>query len=207
MHSEVVELAQGLSTAANTSQNNIPGAMERQGRWSLERRERKLFLRNIHLGADNSIIRDYEPIFSVSAPQWGQIGEGRWYMHVEPLHRPRVVLGPRWFFADEVISAIRGPGFLAVRALQRSFRRKRYVQWYNENHAWDHFIEVAQAFAVCRGRLVRKIKISPFCPGPPWAYVPEPVVHAGAVRAPAFGMLHGSVAGFRHGSVTGFRPV
>ena len=26
MHSEVVELAQGLSTAANTSQNNIPGA-------------------------------------------------------------------------------------------------------------------------------------------------------------------------------------
>ena len=31
MHSEVVELAQGLSAAANTSQNNIPGAMVRQG--------------------------------------------------------------------------------------------------------------------------------------------------------------------------------
>ena len=98
----------------------------------------------------------------------------------------------REFFADEVISAIRGPGFLAVRALQRSFRRKRYVQWYGERGAWNDFINDVVAFAACRGRVVRKSKISPFCPGPPWAYVPEPVVHAGAICVPAMGMLRDS---------------
>ena len=106
--------------------------------------------------------------------------------------RGQMVHEKREFFADEVISAIRGPGFLAVRALQRSFRKKRYVQWYGESGAWDNFINDVVAFAACRGRVVRKSKISPFCPGPPWAYVPEPVVHAGAICVPAMGMLRDS---------------
>ena len=164
--------------------------MVRQGCWELER---DLFHRDIQLGADNSIIRDHEPVFDVGKPWWGQVEWVDRFYSISPQGTlGQMVHEKRQFFSDEVISAIRGPGFLAVRALQRSFRKKRYVQWYGESGAWDNFINDVVAFAACRGRVVRKSKISPFCPGPPWAYVPEPVVHAGAICVPAMGMLRDS---------------
>ena len=53
---------------------------------------------------------------------------------------------------DTIISTLRGPVFRAVRRLQRAFREKRYMQWYDEQEGWDNFVDCVVAWVECRGR-------------------------------------------------------
>lgn len=83
--------------------------------------------------------------------------------------------GNRYVSHLQVISAVRGPGVSAVRALQRAFRKRRYILWY-KREGWNRFCLDVVAFAECRHRVVRVSKINPFSLEPSWGYHPEPAV-------------------------------
>ena len=85
----------------------------------------------------------------------------------------------RNFFAHEVISTLRGPVVTAVTAVQRAFRRKRYVKWYT-NTKWNIFVKDVVAWINSECRYFRKRKHDPFGESvmPTWGYVPAPAVAA-----------------------------
>ena len=93
----------------------------------------------------------------------------------------------RHFCSADVISTLCGPVVIAVRAVQRAFRRKRYVKWYTET-VWDTFVEDVKFWLSLKCRYFRKSTPDPFCDSvmPTWGYVPAPAVAAcGAIIVPA----------------------
>ena len=83
------------------------------------------------IGADISLVFDHEPVFVIRPDElFGQIEHVDYFQGF--LHGK--VLGlmkedERSFCSDDVISTLRGPVVTAVTAVQRAFRRKRYVKW------------------------------------------------------------------------------
>ena len=81
------------------------------------------------IGADNSFVWDHESVLVIRPDDlFGQIEE------VDYFHGPmqnrimgQMAVDGRDFCAADVISSMRGPVLIAVRAVQRAFRRKRYV--------------------------------------------------------------------------------
>ena len=85
----------------------------------------------------------------------------------------------RDFSSADVISTQRGLVVTAVTAVQRAFRRKRYVQWYGESGAWNNFVTDVVAWINSKCRYFRNREHDVFlCESmmPTWGYVPAPVV-------------------------------
>ena len=89
-----------------------------------------------------------------------------------------VIDDDRPFSSADVISTRRGLVVTAVTAVQRAFRRKRYVQWYGESGAWNNFVTdvVAWINSKCRYFPNREHDVFGESMMPTWGYVPAPVV-------------------------------
>ena len=143
------------------------------------------------IGADNSLVFDDEPVFVIRPDDlFGKIE------HVDYFHGVMYgrVMGQmaddeRDFCSADVISTLRGPVFIAVREVQRAFRRKRYVAWYRQT-GWNIFVTDVKAWIESKGRYFRKRKHDPFgeSVARTWGYVPAPAVAEWrAVIVPAMG--------------------
>ena len=88
-----------------------------------------------------------------------------------------MVADGRDFCSADVISIKRGPAVTAVTAVQRAFRRKRYVNWYKTT-GWNIFVKDVVAWINLECRYFRKRKHDPFGESvmPTWGYVPPPAV-------------------------------
>ena len=144
--------------------------------------EQALFYeKELQIGADNSLIVDHEPVFVIRPDDlFGKIE------HVDYFHgvlHGRVVgqmaVDDRDFCSADVISTLRGPVVTAVTAVQRAFRRKRYVKWYSQT-VWDTFVTDVVFWLILECRYFRKSTPDPFCDSvmPTWGYVPAPAVAA-----------------------------
>ena len=152
--------------------------------WSLECELRS---RDILIGVDGSVVLTHEKVFVLRPDDlgestrslWGRI-EYVWHLNsIDPIRRQvkgMMAYDARSFFVEDVISCVRGPCLRAVRRLQRAFRRRLYFKWFHEMGGWAGFVKDIVAFAECRGRVLRKSTIDPFCPGPAWGYVLDPAV-------------------------------
>ena len=133
------------------------------------------------IGADNSLVFDHEAVFVIRPDElFGKIE------HVDYFHgvlHGRVVgqmaVDDRDFCSADVISTLRGPVVIAVTAVQRAFRRKRYVKWYTTT-GWNLFVKDVVAWINLECRYFRKSKHDPFGESvmPTWGYVPAPAVAA-----------------------------
>ena len=148
----------------------------------------------IHIGRDGSVIRNGEGVYEIMHRRFSRairfqesdFDRGYWYVWV------KFQVDERWEYrrmrSDTIISMLRGPVVRAVRRLQRAFREKRYMQWYEENKGWDNFVDCVVAWVESGGRYFRKSKFSPFSPTPTWGYAPAPAIEAApswAARDPA----------------------
>ena len=155
-----------------------PGAMVLQ-RMSW-RDERALFYEwDTQIGADNSLVFDDEPVFVIRPDDlFGKI-EYVDYFHgvMHGMVVGQMAVEERDFCSADVISTLRGPVVTAVTAVQRAFRRKRYVKWYT-NTKWNIFVEDVVAWINLNGRYIRKTKHDPFGQSlmPTCGYVPAPAV-------------------------------
>ena len=110
-------------------------------------------------------------------------------MHHKIILRSYMVDEERTFDPADVISTLRGPVFIAVREVQRAFRRKRYVAWYRQT-GWNIFVTDVVAWIESSRQYFRKRKHDPFgeSVGRTWGYVPAPAVAEWrAVIVPAMG--------------------
>ena len=150
-----------------------PGAMvlHRMG-W---RSEQALFYEwDMQIGADNSLVLDEELVFVIRPDElFGQIER----VDFIPWHGG-VIEGDQDFSSADVISTRRGLVVTTVTAVQRAFRRKRYVQWYGESGAWNNFVTdvVAWINSKCRYFPNREHDVFGESMMPTWGYVPAPVV-------------------------------
>ena len=147
--------------------------------------------KELQIGADNSLIVDHEPVFVIRPDDlFGKIE------HVDYFHgvmhdrvMGQMADDERDFCSADVISTLRGPVVIAVTAVQRAFRRKRYVEWYTQE-VWNIFVRDVVAWIQSNGRYFRKRKHDPFgeSVGRTWGYVPAPAVAEWrAVIVPAMG--------------------
>ena len=148
----------------------------------------------IHIGRDGSVIRNGEGVYEIMHRRFSRairfqesdFDRGYWYVWV------KFQVDERWEYrrmrSDTIISMLRGPVVRAVRRLQRAFREKRYMQWYEENKGWDNFVDCVVAWVESGGRYFRKSKFSPFSPTPTWGYAPASAMEGApswAARDPA----------------------
>jgi hypothetical protein len=154
-----------------------PGAMVFH-RMSLEHQEALFYPWEIQLGADNSIVLDHEPVFVIRPDElFGRIEHVDYFRGI---WNGRVVghmaFDERDFCSADVISTLRGPVVTAVTAVQRAFRRKRYVKWYRKTE-WNLFVKDVVAWINLKCRYFPKSKHDPFGESvmPTWGYVPTPV--------------------------------
>ena len=143
------------------------------------------------IGADNSVIFDHEPVFVLLPDElFGQIEQVDYFKGENfGLIVGQMAEEERDFCAVDVISIMRGPVVIAVRAVQRAFRRKRYLKWYKEV-GWDMFVKDVVAWINLECRYFRKREHDPFGESvmPTWGYVPAPAVAASCdVIVPALG--------------------
>ena len=141
--------------------------------------------KGIHIGRDGSVIRVGEKIYDIMhrvftrAIHFDDSG-GYWFDGFDrPISLYEVVGEDPYGLiirAETIISTLRGPVCRAVQRLQRTFRKKRYVQRYDENKGWDNFIDCVVAWVECGGRYFPKSKFSPFSPTPTWGYVPASAI-------------------------------
>ena len=144
------------------------------------------------IGADNAFIYEDEPVFVIRPDGlFGKIEIVDYFKG--PLlgkMAGEMAVDKRNFFASEVISTLRGPVVTAVTAVQRAFRRKRYVKWYT-NTEWNIFVKDVVAWINSECRYFRKRKHDPFGESvmPTWGYVPPPAVAEGRypLLVPALG--------------------
>ena len=128
------------------------------------RSEQALFYEwDMQIGADNSLVFEHELVFVIEPDElFGQIESVDWGVG-----------------SADVISTRRGLAVTAVTAVQRAFRRKRYVQWYGESGAWNNFVTDVVAWINSKCRYFRNREHDVFlCESmmPTWGYVPAPVV-------------------------------
>ena len=149
--------------------------------------------KELQIGADNSLIVDHEPVFVIRPDDlFGKIEHVEHFhgvMHHVRILRSYMVDEERSFDPADVISTLRGPVFIAVREVQRAFRRKRYVAWYRQT-GWNIFVTDVKAWIESKGRYFRKRKHDPFgeSVARTWGYVPAPAVAEWrAVIVPAMG--------------------
>jgi hypothetical protein len=147
-------------------------------RMSLEHQEALFYPWEIQLGADNSIVLDHEPVFVIRPDElFGRIEHVDYFRGI---WNGRVVghmaFDERDFCSADVISTLRGPVVTAVTAVQRAFRRKRYVKWYRKTE-WNLFVKDVVAWINLKCRYFPKSKHDPFGESvmPTWGYVPTPV--------------------------------
>jgi len=146
------------------------------------RSEQALFYEwDMQIGADNSLVFDHELVFVIRPDElFGQI-ERVDYFHGVLFGRVvgNMAEDDRDFSSEDVISTRRGLAVTAVTAVQRAFRRKRYVQWYGESGAWNNFVTDVVAWINSKCRYFRNREHDVFlCESmmPTWGYVPAPVV-------------------------------
>ena len=163
----------------------------------------EVYLHNkaIHIGRDGSVIRNGEGVYEIMHRRFSRairfqesdFDRGYWYVWV------KFQVDERWEYrrmrSDTIISMLRGPVVRAVRRLQRAFREKRYMQWYEENKGWDNFVDCVVAWVESGGRYFRKSKFSPFSPTPTWGYAPAPAIEA-APSSPAWDPPHPALPSF-----------
>lgn len=133
------------------------------------------------IGADNSLVFDHELVFVIRPDElFGQIERVDYFNGVLPWGRVmgQMAADDRDFSSADVISTRRGLVVTAVTAVQRAFRRKRYVQWYGESGAWNNFVTdvVAWINSKCRYFPNREHDVFGESMMPTWGYVPAPVV-------------------------------
>ena len=124
------------------------------------------------IGADNSLVFDDELVFVIRPDElFGQIERVDFPWH------SGVIEDDRDFSSADVISTRRGLVVTAVTAVQRAFRRRRYVQWYGESGAWNNFVTdvVAWINSKCRYFPNREHDVFGESMMPTWGYVPTPV--------------------------------
>ena len=144
------------------------------------RSEQALFYEwDMQIGADNSLVFDHELVFVIRPDElFGQIER----VDFIPWHGG-IIEGDEDFSSADVISTRRGLVVTAVTAVQRAFRKKRYLKWYGET-VWDTFVEDVKFWLSLKCRYFRKSTPDPFCDsvmptaGPTWGYVPAPAVAA-----------------------------
>ena len=131
------------------------------------------------IGADNSLVFDHEPVFVIRPDElFGKIEHvdyftGVWHSRVVG----QMAVDKRDFCSADVISTLCGPVVTAVTAVQRAFRRKRYVKWYRKT-GWNIFVKDVMAWINLECRYFRKSKHDPFGESvmPTWGYVPAPAL-------------------------------
>ena len=145
------------------------------------RDERALFYEwDTQIGADNSLVFDDEPVFVIRPDDlFGKI-EYVDYFHgvMHGMVVGQMAVEERDFCSADVISTLRGPVVTAVTAVQRAFRRKRYVKWYAKT-GWNIFVKDVVAWINSECRYFRKRKHDSFGESAPtWGYTPAPAVAA-----------------------------
>ena len=141
------------------------------------RSEQALFYEwDMQIGADNSLVFDHELVFVIRPDElFGQIER----VDLSPWHSGVIEDDRDWSSPPGAISTRRGLVVTAVTAVQRAFRRKRYVQWYGESGAWNNFVTDVVAWINSKCRYFRNREHDVFlCESmmPTWGYVPAPVV-------------------------------
>ena len=143
--------------------------------------ERALYYEwDAQIGADNSLVFDGEPVFVIRPDElFGQIERVDYFSRIS--RPPGRIVGQmaedeREFYSADVISTRRGLVVTAVTAVQRAFRRKRYVQLCKRR--WAVFVDDVVAWINSKCRYFRNRKHNVFDEGmmPTWGYVPAPVV-------------------------------
>ena len=131
------------------------------------------------IGADNSLVFDHEPVFVIRPDElFGRIEHVDYFRGIQARRvAGQMAFDERDFCSADVISTLRGLVVTAVTAVQRAFRRKRYVEWYSRT-GWNNFVTDVVAWIDLGCRYFPKSKHDPFGESvmPTWGYVPAPAV-------------------------------
>ena len=151
----------GCRIAERSAQLGLPRARPHSRLRDISRDlEGSLHRRDIHIGADGSIVRSGYMVFVVHHPRlWGLVEEVYGFSVQYPESSRKRMWGSmvhreRWFCVNNVINANRGPAVLAVRALQRAHRERLRIR--NELVLQQDIYTIAKCSLAGEGKFVRK---------------------------------------------------